>query len=79
MHYVLWRFDIWDIIAYGDPMNGVGDFPQNICGYDHYIICLFCGNNMSLHCSMPSTRIKDTVPSLKVVCSEKMTWAYIVA
>ena len=31
------------------------DFPQNICGYDYYIIRLLCGNYMSLHRSMLST------------------------
>ena len=31
------------------------DFPQNICDDDHYIICLLCGNYISLHCSMLST------------------------
>ena len=42
------------------------DFPQNICGYDYYIICLLCGNYMSLHCSMLSTHcIKANVPSIR--------------
>ena len=40
------------------------DFPQNICEDDYYIICLLCGNYMSLHSSMLSTHcIKATVPS----------------
>ena len=42
------------------------DFPQNICDYDYYIICLLCGNYTSLHCSMLSTHcIKATVPSIR--------------
>ena len=40
-------------------------FPQNICDDDYYIICLLCGNYMSLHCSMLSTRVKATVPSIR--------------
>ena len=47
MYCVLWRFDNWYIIAYGDPINGVFliiDFPQNICDYHYYIIRLLCGN-----------------------------------
>ena len=40
-------------------------FPENICDDDYYIICLFCGNYTSLHCSMLSTRcVKATVPSI---------------
>ena len=35
------------------------DFPQTICDYDYYIICLLCGNYTSLHC------IKATVPSIR--------------
>ena len=41
------------------------DFPQNICDDDYYIIHLLCGNYTSLHCSMLSTRIKATVPSIR--------------
>ena len=42
------------------------DFPQNVCDYDYYIICLLCGNNTSLHCSMLcSHRIKATLPSIR--------------
>ena len=42
------------------------DFPQNTCDDDYYIIHFLCGNNMSLHCSMLSTRcIKATVPSIR--------------
>ena len=42
------------------------DFPQNICYYDYYIICLLCRNYTSLHCSMLSTHcIKATVPSIR--------------
>ena len=42
------------------------DFPQNICDDDYYIICLLCGNYMSLHCSMLSTCCnKATVPSVR--------------
>ena len=41
------------------------DFPQNICDYDYYTICLLCENYTSLHCSMLSARIKATVPSIR--------------
>ena len=41
------------------------DFLQNICDYDYYIMYLLCGNYTSLHCSMLSTCIKATVPSIR--------------
>ena len=40
-------------------------FPQNICDDDYYIICLLCGNHMSLHCPMLSTRIKATMHTIR--------------
>ena len=39
-------------IAYGETII---DFVQNICGYNYYIIDLFCGNHTSFHYPTYST------------------------
>ena len=52
-------------------------FPQNICDYDYYIICLLCGNYTSLHCSMLSTCfIKATVPSIRYFNWQKIGFLF---
>ena len=48
------------------------DFPQNLCGYDYCIICLLCGNYMSLDCFTLSTHIKATVCSIRQFNWQKM-------
>ena len=53
------------------------DFSQNICDDDYYIIRLLCRNYTSLHCSMLSTYIKATVPSISYFNWQKSSCFFV--
>ena len=54
------------------------DFQQNICGCDYYIICLVCGNNTSLHCSVLSTHsIKATRHSIEYLAGKQSNCFFV--